>query len=77
VRDICVLSIHSLGGWLQAYPSLFLADTFTKYLGWSLYAKEAPIRAHGPRPNSVLISKICPERLLSPPTSPPIRLSPL
>lgn len=48
VRDICVLSIHSLGGWLQAYPSLFLADTFTKYLGWSLYAKEAPIRAHSP-----------------------------
>ena len=44
ITDIRVLSISCLGQWIKAYPSFFLQDSFTKYVGWSLYDKEDKVR---------------------------------
>jgi Stromalin conservative domain len=41
VRAACV---HSLGEWIHAYPSVFLADSYLKYIGWLLNDKVSLVR---------------------------------
>ncbi|KAL8143634.1 hypothetical protein V2J09_016666 [Rumex salicifolius] len=41
IRTSC---IQSLGGWILAYPSMFLQDLYLKYLGWTLNDKTAGVR---------------------------------
>ncbi|WOL18859.1 sister-chromatid cohesion protein 3 [Canna indica] len=42
--DIRMSCIRSLGIWILSYPSLFLQDTYLKYLGWTLNDKSAGVR---------------------------------
>ncbi|KAI6189132.1 SCD domain-containing protein [Aphelenchoides besseyi] len=44
VADIRCICISELGNWMYAYPTLFLEDTYLKYVGWSLYDKVADVR---------------------------------
>ena len=37
VPDIRSISIHELGLWIVKLPSLYLEDSYLKYLGWTLY----------------------------------------
>lgn len=47
-RDVCAqtrkLSINSIGGWMSTYPSLFVRDSYLKYVGWCLNDKDASVR---------------------------------
>lgn len=36
IREQC---LEALGSWISGYPSFFLKDKYTKYLGWMLNDK--------------------------------------
>ncbi|KAJ3681089.1 hypothetical protein LUZ60_015578 [Juncus effusus] len=42
--DIRMSCIKALGVWIVSYPSLFLQDSYLKYLGWTLNDKSALVR---------------------------------
>ncbi|KAJ4785945.1 Cohesin subunit SA-3 [Rhynchospora pubera] len=42
--EIRMSSIKALGVWIVNYPSLFLQDSYLKYLGWTLNDKNALVR---------------------------------
>ncbi|XP_010914380.1 sister-chromatid cohesion protein 3 isoform X2 [Elaeis guineensis] len=42
--EIRMSCIKSLGIWIVSYPSLFLQDSYLKYLGWTLNDKSAVVR---------------------------------
>ncbi|OMO77828.1 Armadillo-like helical [Corchorus capsularis] len=42
--NIRMSCIQSLGVWILSYPTLFLADLYLKYLGWTLNDKSAGVR---------------------------------
>lgn len=44
--DIRMSCIKSLGIWIVSYPSLFLQDSYLKYLGWTLNDKVAFMSFH-------------------------------
>ncbi|KAI6215804.1 SCD domain-containing protein [Aphelenchoides besseyi] len=44
VADVRCICISELGNWMLAYPTLFLEDTYLKYVGWSFYDKIAEVR---------------------------------
>ena len=47
-RDVCAdirsVCIQELGEWMRRCPAKFLDDTFLKYIGWTLYDKQAECR---------------------------------
>lgn len=43
-HEIRTFSIKALGVWIVSYPSLFLKDSYLKYLGWTLNDKNAGVR---------------------------------
>eukprot|EP00041_Stephanoeca_diplocostata_P021800 m.514983 g.514983 ORF g.514983 m.514983 type:complete len:1356 (-) comp21916_c0_seq2:2344-6411(-) len=44
-EDIRQITIEELGNWVHELPSLFLDDTYLKYLGWAINDKEAAVRS--------------------------------
>lgn len=47
-RDICsdirCVCINEIGEWMKRCPNKFLDDTFLKYIGWTMYDKQAECR---------------------------------
>jgi cohesin complex subunit SA-1/2 len=47
-RDVCAdvrsICINEIGEWMRKCPDKFLDDTFLKYIGWTLYDKQAECR---------------------------------
>jgi len=41
IRTFCILT---LGQWFKIYPNEMIKDSYTKYIGWLLYDKHAPVR---------------------------------
>ncbi|XP_039770105.1 cohesin subunit SA-2-like [Ornithorhynchus anatinus] len=41
IRAICV---EEMGGWLRMHPTMFLNDSYLKYVGWMLYDKQPEVR---------------------------------
>jgi cohesin complex subunit SA-1/2 len=44
-EKIRVLCLEKMGRFIIDYPSVFLADSYLKYLGWQLYDKSSDVRA--------------------------------
>uniref|UniRef100_A0A3P8URM7 SCD domain-containing protein n=2 Tax=Cynoglossus semilaevis TaxID=244447 RepID=A0A3P8URM7_CYNSE len=44
LADIRVSCISELGVWMKINPEKFLDDSYLKYLGWTLYDKQSPVR---------------------------------
>lgn len=42
--EIRAIVIESIGAWVVALPTEFLADTYLKYLAWALSDKSALVR---------------------------------
>uniref|UniRef100_A0A672GYI6 Stromal antigen 3 n=1 Tax=Salarias fasciatus TaxID=181472 RepID=A0A672GYI6_SALFA len=42
--DIRATCMEELGVWLRTDPKEFLNDGYLKYLGWTLYDKQSPVR---------------------------------
>lgn len=43
--EIRGIVIESIGSWVMALPTEFLADTYLKYLAWALSDRSALVRA--------------------------------
>ena len=44
-EKIRVLCLEKMGRFIREYPSIFLSDSYLKYLGWQLYDKCSDVRA--------------------------------
>ncbi|XP_075868419.1 cohesin subunit SA-1 [Nelusetta ayraudi] len=49
LTDIRAICVAELGVWLKSNPEHFLNDKCLKYLGWTLYDKESPVRMQSVR----------------------------
>lgn len=43
-REIRIMTINALGGWILTFPQHFLDDVHNKYIGWLLSDKDAGVR---------------------------------
>ena len=56
MADVRAACMESLGFWIAGYPSVFLSDSYLKYLGWMLNDKVAQVRLSTLRALRVLFS---------------------